>query len=190
MQDGPQLVINDRTVVQMLNRGDKVMELAVAGALNKTAGKIRTKSVRETARRLHVAQKHIRQRYYIRRAHRRRMVAEVRVYSKSLNPVRIATPVETATGVTTGAHKFPGAFLINGRNSGKLLVVKRSPRARVSTGKDSKGRPRRNRLPVTAKRIFMHDLAMEVIRTVADREAQRMVDEEIPRQVVWRMERA
>ncbi|WP_163834743.1 hypothetical protein [Spartinivicinus ruber] len=123
----------------------KEIDKATNRALKKAAKWLRTHSLRELGTELSIRRTAIKGRVQIFPLGNRGM----KVWF-GLNRVGVhwlGQPRFSAQGVKVGRRAYPGAF-IQPMRSGQLLVFKRKALARYAQGHDSKGRPRRHRLPI------------------------------------------
>lgn len=107
----------------------KLLDLAAARALRKTAQWLRTHSSREIARELRIAQNPIRHRYNV---YSQSTAKEVKLWI-GLQPLSVhylGTPKQTATGVKVGHREYDDAFISPMKTSHRL-VFRRKGRERL-----------------------------------------------------------
>lgn len=157
-------------------------------ALNRAGAKSRTATVREVSRATGIKQKTIRQRVVLRKAARRRFRVVITALLLGVRAIDAGNPRQTATGVRVGKRTFPGAFVATVGN-GKRGVFRRKPEAASATGRDSKGRLKKGRLPIEHERIPIDAVtraaALRAVNTVGAaefvREAERLLQRELRR---------
>jgi len=164
-------VTSDLTKVQK-----QIVPTAAASALNKSAAKVRTVGVRETAQRVGVKQRFVRARTRIRNATRKRLSAWLFVILAGIPAIVLAGGLpgirQTRAGVRVGRHEFPGAFpaLLPGR----VGVFKRRGR---------------KRLPIVEQKVQIDPPANEIftrhMNATGGREFKRLFEHELK----WRLER-
>lgn len=112
-----------------LANAPKLLDLAAARALRKTANWLRTHSSREIARELGIAQSPIRHRYNV---YSQATAFELKLWV-GLEPLSVhslGTPKQTATGVSVGHREYADAFIAPMKSS-KKLVFRRKGRERL-----------------------------------------------------------
>lgn len=123
-----------------LDATEAQIQKALASTFTRLARWVRTRATRGLSGDLKVPQKIIRRR--IKFAMRRRRDG-FKIWF-GLDPVGLheMKPRQTATGVTAGKHKRPGAFLAQGIGGGEPLVFRREGEKRIMTRGRYKGRLR------------------------------------------------
>lgn len=132
-----------------LNRA--IVDKAIPRALNKGIQKTRSVAVKEVAPQFKVTQRTIRRTMRIVRASKFTGRALVMFRSRGLNPVKLGLSAAQAEALYKGP-KVGQAFLMTVANGSEQYMV-RLPKSQSSSGKDSKGRPRKGRLPVRSIRV-------------------------------------
>lgn len=155
-----------REVERMLTDVQReVVPQATATALNKTINKVRTLSVRELSSRLKIPQKVLKKRLIIPRSAKaspRRLTASVIGLLLDVRLSDVSPGRQTKAGVTVRGEAYKGAFRAK-LPSGQDGVWRRSESAHLSSGRDSKGRPRKNRLPIEAVKFRINPPAEQVV---------------------------
>jgi len=167
----------------------RIVPAAQVSAINKTAAQVRTRAVRELARSKKLKARAVRKRFALIRATRRRPAALLRVKLAGGVPSSdLGAPRQTAAGARAGRHSFPGAFVAT-MPSGNTGVYRRLPAAARSTGRDSKGRPRRHRLPIAEVRIPLNPEAEQITNRLVRTFAAGKFREIFARELRWRLQR-
>lgn len=127
-----------RDYVRHLKHSPKVMKKAQTMALNKTMAKVKTGTIRDTAKAVGIKQKFVRQRVYFKgrlRARTKSLEAVLLVKHPGIPITEIGNVVSTlrtrrsAGGLKVGKHRFPNAF-VQQVASGKWLAFQRKGRSR------------------------------------------------------------
>lgn len=179
--------VDDRRMRRDLKRvKGPISRKVMRQALNRAGTRSRTAAVRETAKDTGIKQKVIRERMKLRRASRRRLRAVLTALTLGVRAIDAGKARQNAAGVRVAGRSFPGAFITT-VPSGKQGVFRRKPSAASSTGRDSKGRPKKNRLPIEHVRIPIRTeatrAALKAVNTVGAREwvkeAERLLAREL-----------
>ncbi|WP_024230709.1 phage tail protein, partial [Escherichia coli] len=143
---------------------------AAATTLNRVAESIIAKTASSVARELAVPRRLIRERIRLQRASADRVYAKVIINTGNLPAIKLGTAsvrlsrrkrrkkgersVTKGGGsvLIVGKRRIPDAFITRLAN-GRWHVMQRMPWASSSTGADSKGRPKRHRLPTEVVKI-------------------------------------
>lgn len=181
------LHIHDAEIRRMLAAGDRVYRRSGAQVLNRTADTIKSRSARGLARRMRLPLGEVRKRFYVIKASPNVLLARVRAYVRPFNPGPKARQLKA--GAKAYSRLWAGAFKME-IPSGGVIVAQRKPAAATAAGTDSRGRPRRHRLPVEAKKIEVHREANEIIGKVTARAAETMVNRDLPRVIELNLLRA
>lgn len=110
-----------------------------------------------------------------------KMYARIRVNRGNLPAIKLGTTCRRAgDGLKVGKYFFRGAFVRQLAN-GRWHVLKRLPEARFASekDKDSKGRPKKNRLPVEVVKIPMAGPLTQAFGDARD----RIIAAEMPKQL-------
>ncbi|HCS2792283.1 TPA: phage tail protein, partial [Shigella flexneri] len=108
-----------------------------------------------------------------------KMYARIRVNRGNLPAIKLGTTCRRAgDGLKVGKYFFRGAFIQQLAN-GRWHVLRRLPEACFETGKDSKGRPRKNRLPVEVVKIPLAGPLTQAFEDARD----RIIAAEMPKQL-------
>jgi hypothetical protein len=166
--------IDDREVRRMIKSGDKIATQAAARALNRAASNVRTRATKVIAKNLKIAQKHVRRRIYVKKANRRKLVAQIVTYARAFNPVNLGAR-QHSRGVTGGGGAWPGAFIQHGKDKRRKFVFKRTSK---------------ERLPIESQKVRMFSLADRALPKISDEQANEVVNRELPREIAFRMNRA
>lgn len=197
------LHIHDAEIRRMLAAGDRVYRRSGAQVLNRTADTIKSRSARGLASRMRLPLGEVRKRFYVIKASPNVLLARVRAYVRPFNPGPKAKQIggvgrdssgryrksKRGGGVRAYGRKWLGAFKME-IPSGGVIVAQRKPDAATAAGTDSRGRPRRHRLPVEAKKIEVHREANEIVGKVTARSAETMVNRDLPRVIELNLLRA
>ena len=156
----------DRQIERFAKKLGKIKSIEVpranASALNKSAQRVKTRSVQSISKQTRVPQKDIRKRVAIGRATAKKQIAEVKSYVKPvpasalLTKAQIANKIGTGTnrqGVRAKGYQWKGAFINRGRND-NVHVFQRKGKAR---------------LPIEAVKIDIDKPARRIVKTVSRR---------------------
>ncbi|EEW5075217.1 phage tail protein [Escherichia coli] len=173
---------------------------AAATTLNRVAESIIAKTASSVARELAVPRRLIRARIRLRRARPDKASAKVYINTGNLPAiklgearVRLSRRKRRKKGersslkgggsvLIVGKRRIPNAFITRLAN-GRWHVMQRTSLASLSTGTDSKGRPKRHRLPIGVVKI---PTATPLAETF-ERERDRMYREKLPEQMMKAM---
>ncbi|EEW1313340.1 phage tail protein [Escherichia coli] len=171
---------------------------AAATTLNRVAESIIAKTASSVARELAVPRRLIRERIRLQRASADRVYAKVIINTGNLPAIKLGTAsvrlsrrkrrkkgersVTKGGGsvLIVGKRRIPDAFITRLAN-GRWHVMQRMPWASSSTGADSKGRPKRHRLPTEVVKIPTAGPLAETF------ERDRMYREKLPAQMMKAM---
>ncbi|HFO7987032.1 TPA: phage tail protein, partial [Escherichia coli] len=173
---------------------------AAATTLNRVAESIIAKTASSVAWGLAVPRRLIRERIRLQRASADRVYAKVIINTGNLPAIKLGTAsvrlsrrkrrkkgersVTKGGGsvLIVGKRRIPDAFITRLAN-GRWHVMQRMPWASSSTGADSKGRPKRHRLPIEVVKIPTAGPLAETF----ERERDRMYREKLPVQMMKAM---
>lgn len=182
------LEVDDAEIRRMIRNGDREVRLGAARVLTRTGRSIRQRAAKGVSGASRVPYSKVNRRFYARRATRRQLRTIITAYVRPFNPADEAKSGGKAGGVAALGHIWPDAFIVYAK--GRKLVVERKPEAATATGTDAKGRRRKGRLPVEAKKVYIRDIAEEVLAKVVERQANQMVNRDLPREVLYRLRKA
>jgi hypothetical protein len=143
-------------VVEAIGATEAQVRTAAVRALNKTALWLRSQSAKEISDELKIKMKLIRQKFQIIKASKTNLEALVVANLYGFKAVKLGTPKQTASGVSIGKHKFPGAFVAKMPKTGHVGVFKRK---------------NRKRLPIREQYFFLDPEAYEIVKRNVDNEA-------------------
>lgn len=154
----------------------KVVPQVSSSALNKTATKVRSISTKHISKVKGITpQKLIRDRLIIKRSNKRTQRAKI---TALLNGI----PVDSLSSRSKNKHIPSDGFVMKVR-SGKQLIVTRKQKSKSASGKDSRGRPRRGRLPVERTKIRIASTAnrtmQRVVRTTGARHFKKTFERDL-----------
>ncbi|HFO3068676.1 TPA: phage tail protein [Escherichia coli] len=166
---------------------------AAATTLNRVAESIIAKTASSVARELAVPRRLIRERIRLQRASADRVYAKVIINTGNLPAIKLGTASVRLSRrkrrkkgggsvLIVGKRRIPDAFITRLAN-GRWHVMQRMPWASSSTGADSKGRPKRHRLPIEVVKIPTAGPLAETF----ERERDRMYREKLPTQMMKAM---
>ncbi|EOT2136262.1 phage tail protein [Escherichia coli] len=166
---------------------------AAATTLNRVAESIIAKTASSVARELAVPRRLIRERIRLQRASADRVYAKVIINTGNLPAIKLGTASVRLSRrkrrkkgggsvLIVGKRRIPDAFITRLAN-GRWHVMQRMPWASSSTGADSKGRPKRHRLPTEVVKIPTAGPLAETF----ERERDRMYREKLPAQMMKAM---
>lgn len=173
------LTIDDAELRRWIRAALPEARQGAATALTKTARSIGGRTVKGTAQKMDVLQKHIRRRVKVKPANASTLWARTRVYAKSLNPMVLGATQNKAPGggVRARSYRWPGAFIARGIQGRRKVLRRRNLGDPAS-------------LPLTGLRVPMFQSAEEVVNVVAAREAQTLFNKTLPHEVMWRLRAA
>jgi hypothetical protein len=122
---------NFSRVVEAIGATEAQVRIAAVRAINKTALWIQSRSAREISDETKLKLKLIRQKLRIIKANRETLKAVIMANLYDIKAIKLGAPRRTASGVTIGARKFPGAFVARMPKSGHVGVFKRETRDRL-----------------------------------------------------------
>jgi hypothetical protein len=151
------VVGNFDQVVEAIGATEAQIRISAMRAINKTALWIQSRSAREISDETKIKLKLIRQKLRVVKATRETLKAFIMGNLYDIKAIKLGGPRQTASGVTVGARKFPGAFIARMPKTGHIGIFKRKTR---------------NRLPIQEQYISFGTNASDII--------QRNVDDEAP----------
>ena len=166
----------------------ETMDTAAVRALNLGIRRTNTLSVRELAPAIGVAQKYLRARMRIARATRSQLDSAILFSPRGFNPITLGFSPRKAQTFYAGAS-VGEAFAATMPNGSRQAVL-RLPSSVEAEGKDSKGRPRRNRLPINSIRIRIGKEGIATINRKLQNEGREAFVDEFYRQLQLLVRRA
>lgn len=170
-----------------LNRGifslsRDITHRAIPRALNTASQKTRTQFVRQLTAQLGLPnQKEIRKKVRPVRASGYRPIAKIWYNPRGLNPLKLGlSPAQVAKFYEGSRVGEPFVMVMP---NGAAQIAVRIPKSRTSVGKDSKGRPRRNRLPVHVLRVRVGRKGIALMNRLLDTVGRRAMVAEYNRQI-------
>ena len=123
--------IDVREMERMLDAGVKEYELAASTSLNYATKRARTQVIRRTAKRVNLPQWAIRDRLYFNRAHRKKLRASLKLYTRDVSAGKERLkPKQNKIGVAVKGRTFPGAFLARKNGIGAQQAFRRTSKKR------------------------------------------------------------
>jgi hypothetical protein len=150
------VVGNFDKVIEAIGATEAQIRTAAMRAINKTVLWIQAKSARKISDEDRIKLKMICQKLQIVKANRTTLRAFIIDNLRAIMAIKLGTPRQTASGVTVGHHKFPGAFIARIPRTGHVGVFKRKTR---------------KRLPIQEQYIPVGINASNIIRHYVDDEA-------------------
>lgn len=178
--------LNIAADIQALNRGISslnrdLVDKAIPRSLNKGILKTRSVAVKEIAPQFKVNQREIRRKMFIKRANKFNGRATVFFSPRGLNPVKLGLSAAQADNLYKGP-RVGKAFLATMPNGSQQYVV-RVPKSTSSSGRDSKGRLRRGRLPVRSIRVRIGRPGVKALNDALNNEGVQAFIREYTRQI-------
>jgi len=161
---------------------------AVARALNRTAQRARSRTVRDTARAKGVLARVVRRRVRLRSATRRSLAARVwfGVYNIRLVDTGSAAPRNTRSGARVGRHQVPGGFVAKMRSGHVGVFRRRKAPRRVGAG--ARERPHaRGALAIDEQVIALMPQAESILVDEARRAMRHTFPRELKRALASRI---
>lgn len=138
----------------------KIVPGVTSQALNRTAAKVKTLSVREIAAVKQIKQKPIRGRIRIRRASRRRLSAFITALLAGVRLADTGKARQTSSGVTVGHRSVAGAFIATMKSGRRGAFKRQVPGERRTRGRPSTSPPN---LPIKEQTIALQPEAERII---------------------------
>lgn len=149
-----------------------VVPAATVAALNKTADRAKTDTVRALAAKYRVPAKVVRGRVKRLKANRRTLTAWISAKVQAIKAVRVGKPRQQKKGARAGKHFFTGGFVAT-MKSGHVGIYKRKDTARLPIaeqvikmpdGESIASRNTHKRARTTFPQLFLHELRWRLSR--------------------------
>jgi hypothetical protein len=153
---------NFNKVVEAIGATEAQIRTAAVRAINKTALWIKSQGARKISNEDKIKLKLIRQQLRVVKANREALKAFIIGNFRGITAIKLGHPRRTASGITVGVHKFPGAF------------IARMPKRGATTAAGHIGifkRKTRRRLPIQELSVPIGTHASDIIRHYVDDEA-------------------
>lgn len=158
-----------------------VIQQATTAALNKGIRETRKIGLSEMAEQTNLPARELSKKLRTRLATQRLNAATLRLNARGFNPITLGYTPSQAITFYNGAFVGRPFYATMPNNSGQIAV--RLPSSKESIGKDSKGRPRRNRLPINTIRLRVGVKAIRVMSSVLEKEGREAFIDEYYRQI-------